>query len=348
MPDLEFVLPGDPETRTGGYEYGRRVVAGLRALGWNLRVHALPGAYPTPSPAERAEAARRFAALPDGARVLVDGLAYGALPELAAAESARLKLVALVHHPLAEETGLAPAAARHLAASERAALAAARHVIVTSAPTAAALAGYGVEPGRCVVVEPGTDAAPLARGSGAAAPVLLAVATLTPRKGHALLFEALAGLTDREWRLECVGSDGRDPATAAQLRAQAGAPGLSGRISLRGEAGPEAVAAAYDGADLFISPSLYEGYGMALAEALARGLPVVATRTGAAEALVGEDAGLLVPPGDVAALRAALARLLDDPGLRRRCAEGAARVRARLPRWEQACADLARVLETVS
>jgi glycosyltransferase involved in cell wall biosynthesis len=332
VPDLEFVLPGDPETRTGGYEYDRRVVAGLRSLGWNVRVHALDGAYPVPSPAERAEAARRFAALPEGARVMVDGLAFGALPELAAAEAARLRLVALVHHPLAEETRLTPAVARRLAASERAALAAARRVIVTSAPTAAALSGYGVEPGRCVVVEPGTDVAPLARGSGGATPVLLSVATLTPRKGHALLLEALAGVRDRTWRLECVGSDQREVASSARLRARAEALGLSARVAFRGETGPEALAAAYDGADLFVSPSLHEGYGMALAEALA---------------LVGEDAGLLVPPGDGAALRAALERLLDDPGLRRRCAEGAARVRARLPRWDQACADLARVLEAV-
>jgi len=347
VPDLEFVLPGDPETRTGGYEYDRRVVAGLRSLGWNVRVHVLDGAYPVPSPAERAEAARRLAALPEGARVLVDGLAFGALPELAAAEAARLRLVALVHHPLAEETGLTPAVARRLAASERAALAAAWRVIVTSAPTAAALSGYGVEPGRCVVVEPGTDVAPLACGSGGATPVLLSVATLTPRKGHAVLLEALAGVRDRTWRLECVGSDQREVASSARLRARAEALGLSGRVAFRGETGPEVLAAAYDGADLFVSPSLHEGYGMALAEALARGLPVIATRTGAAETLVGEDAGLLVPPGDGAALRAALARLLDDPGLRRRCAEGAARVRARLPRWDQACADLARVLEAV-
>jgi glycosyltransferase involved in cell wall biosynthesis len=347
MPRLEFVLPGDPETRTGGYEYDRRIVAGLRALGWDVRVHALAGAWPAPSAAERADAARRFAALPDGARVLVDGLAFGALPEVAAAHAARLRLVALVHHPLAEETGLTSAVAERLAASERAALGAARRVVVTSAPTAATLAGYGVEPDRCVVVEPGTDAAPQARGSGAAAPVLLTVATLTPRKGHALLFEALSGLADRAWQLACVGSDERDPATAAALRTQIAASGLADRIMLRGETGPEGLAAAYDGADLFVAPSLYEGYGMALAEALAHGLPVVATRVGAAAALVGDDAGLLVPPGDVAALRGALARLLDEPRLRRHYADGAARARTRLPRWEQACATLAQVLEAL-
>ncbi len=347
MPHLEFVLPGDPETRTGGYEYDRRVVAGLRALGWTVHVHALPGTWPAPSASERADAARRFAALPDGARVLVDGLAFGALPEVAGAQAARLRLVALVHHPLAEETGLAPAAAERLADSERAALGAARRVVVTSAPTAAALARYGVEAARCVVIEPGTDPAPQARGSGSADPLLLVVATLTPRKGHALLFEALAGLSDRAWRLDCVGSELRDPATAAALRAQIATSGLADRITLRGETGPDDLAAAYDGADLFVWPSLYEGYGMALAEALARGLPVVATRVGAAAALVGDDAGLLVPPGDVAPLRAALVRWFDEPDLRLQYAAGAARARERLPRWDRACDELACVLEAL-
>jgi glycosyltransferase involved in cell wall biosynthesis len=348
MPELEFVLPGDPETRTGGYEYDRRIVAGLRALGWTVNVHALPGDWPAPSAADRAEAARRFAALPDGARVVVDGLAFGALPEVAAAQAARLRLVALVHHPLAEETGLEPAVARRLGASERAALAAARRVVVTSAPTAVRLAACGVEPGRCVVIEPGTDVTPMARGSGGAGPPqLLVVATLTPRKGHALLIDALAGLTDRAWRLECVGSDQRDPATAAALRAQIEARGLADRVALCGEAGPDALAAAYDRADLFVWPSLYEGYGMALAEALARGLPVVATQVGATAALVGEDAGLQVPPGDATALRGALARWLDEPDLRRQLAAGAGRARARLPRWDQACVGFAQVLEAL-
>jgi glycosyltransferase involved in cell wall biosynthesis len=347
MRQLEFVLPGDPETRTGGYGYDRRIVAGLRARGWTVRVHALPGDWPSPSAADREDAARRFAALPDGAQVVVDGLAFGALPEVATAHAARLRLVALVHHPLAEETGLAPEAAQALAHSERTALAAARRVVVTSAPTAATLADYGVEPSRCVVIEPGTDPAPPARGSGAATPVLLTVATLTPRKGHALLVEALAGLGDRAWRLECVGSEQRDPATAAALRAQVAALGLADRVTLYGEAGPEALAAAYDRADLFVWPSLYEGYGMALAEALAHALPVVATRVGAAAALVGDDAGLLVPPGDIAALRAALARWLDEPALRRQCAAGAARACARMPGWDQACAGFAQVLEAL-
>jgi glycosyltransferase involved in cell wall biosynthesis len=275
---LELVLPGDPEARTGGYAYDRRIAAGLRALGWSVRVHALADSFPTPDRAALDDAAARFASLPDDALVLVDGLAFGALPEIAARAGARLRLVALVHHPLALEAGLDEATRARLRTSETAALAHARAVIATSERTARDLEGWGVQRERVVVVEPGTDPAPLARGSGHADGVqILCVATLTPRKGHDLLLDALAALRTRAWRLDCVGSAARSPATAAALHAQAVRLGLEPRVGWRGELPDDALAAAFDAADLFVLPSRYEGYGMAAAEALARGLPVVAT-----------------------------------------------------------------------
>ncbi len=150
--------------------------------------------------------------------MLVDGLALGALPDEAEREASRLTIVALVHHPLAAETGIDRALAAALEVSERRALAAVRSVVVTSHATAARLAGYGVTADRIAVVEPGTDPAPLARGSVAAsvgrapAPVaLLCVATLTPRKGYELLVRALATIPERHWRLTCAGSLDRDP-----------------------------------------------------------------------------------------------------------------------------------------
>ena len=373
MPTLEFVLPGDPRTCTGGYEYDRRVVAGLRALGWTVRVHPLAASFPWPDPAERAATARVFAALPDGATVVVDGLAFGALPELAAREATRLRLLALVHHPLALEGGLAADAAERLRASERAALAHARGVIVTSAATARQLVDFAVPAARIAVVEPGTEPAPLARGSGGPAVQLLCVATLTPRKGHAQLFEALAPLAHHDWRLDCVGSAAHDPATVARLRQALATPVLGPRVRLYGELEPPALAAAYDRADLFVLAASHEGYGMAAAEALARGLPLVATAVGALPGLagsavsdesgVGADAtdegacgvrvarhatGLLVAPDDVVALRAALDRMLGDASLRAQCAAAAVQQRETLPRWSDACARFAQALTALA
>jgi glycosyltransferase involved in cell wall biosynthesis len=354
---LTVVIPGDLETRTGGYEYDRRIIAGLRSRGWSVDVLPLDATFPQPTRAARGGAVRMFAAIPDGATVLVDGLALGALPDEIAREAGRLTVVALVHHPLAAETGLDPDVAGALEGSERRAVASARVVVVTSCATAAAIARYGVSEDRIVIVEPGTDRAPLARGSQAAIsnlqsamPIsmsLLCVATLTPRKGHELLCRALAAVSNKQWRLTCAGSLDRDPATTARICAQLRADGLEDRVSLVGELDAAALALEYDRADVFVLATLHEGYGMAVAEALARGLPVVSTATGAIEETVC-GAGLIVPPGNLEALTGALSRILDDSRVRGTLAERARLVRDRLPTWDDATTGMARALERAS
>jgi glycosyltransferase involved in cell wall biosynthesis len=314
-----------------------------------------------------------LADIPDGSPVLVDGLALGALPEEIGRAAARLKIVALVHHPLAAETGIAPALASALEASERRALAAVRFVVVTSRATAGRLADYDVSPHRIAVVEPGTDPAPLARGSALSSQLsaprressiivdeptavspppftvsLLCVATLTPRKGYELLLSALAAVPCRTWHLTCAGSLDRDADTVSRVRALLRQHGLEDRVSLVGDLDTAALAQQYDGADLFVLPTLYEGFGMAVAEALARGLPVVSTDTGAIRELVGEQAGIVVPPGDLPALTDALSRAIADAGLRARLAEAARHVRDRLATWDAAAAAMSRVLEAVT
>jgi len=342
-PALTVVIPGDLETRTGGYEYDRRIIAGLRARGWTVDVSPLDATFPQPTRAAREGAVRVFAAIPDGATVLVDGLALGALPDEIAREAARLTFVALVHHPLAAETGLDPDVAGALEGSERRALASARVVVVTSRRTAASMTRYGVSEDRIAIVEPGTDRAPLARGSQSAMS-LLCVATLTPRKGHELLCRALAAVSNKQWRLRCAGSLDRDPATTARVRAQLRADNLEDRVSLVGELDAAALALEYDRADVFVLATLYEGYGMAVAEALARGLPVVSTATGAIEEIVC-GAGRIVPPGNLDALTVALSSVLDDAGARDALAARARQVRDRLPTWDDATTGLARALE---
>lgn len=339
---LFFVVPGDLRSLTGGYGYDRQIIAGLRAAGWAVGGVALDAGFPWPHAAALERAAHQLAAIPDGALVVVDGLAFGAMPGLAERHAARLRWVALVHHPLALETGLTPAQARALFESERRALASARGVIVTSAATARELTRYGVAAESVHVVNPGTDAAPLAVGSGAGSVSrglsLLCVASLIPRKGHAVLIEALSGLQDRAWALHCVGSMTRDPGTANALRTAIAEHGLGARVQLHGEVSAGVLQAMYSQADAVVLPSIFEGYGMAHAEALAFGLPVLSTTAGAIPDTLPRDAGVLVPPGDVLALRAALAALLDDPTWRAQLAAGARAARAALPSWPQAVA----------
>ena len=344
-----FLVPGDWESRTGGYLYDRRIVAGLRDAGWQVHLRSPGDTFPLPDAAAREQARRAVEALPDGALVVADGLGFGALPELAEQHAQRLRWVALVHHPLAFESGLSPVERTLLEHSERRALACARHVVVTSASTARALADFGVVAPRITVVEPGTDPAPRAMGGGAGegALSLLCVATVTARKGHAVLIEALARLQDRRWHLHCAGSLARDDATVAAVHAAVARQGLAARIHWHGEVDSATLDRLYAQADLFVLPSFHEGYGMALAEALARGLPIVSCNAGAIVDTVPADAGVLVPPGDAAALRAALRRVMEEPAWRAALAAGARRAAKQLPDWSSTAARFATVLDAV-
>ena len=345
---LVFVVPGDLDSLTGGYGYDRRIIAGLRAAGWTVDVVALGAGFPFPDAGTREHSAQQVAAIPDGSLVVVDGLAFGAMPELADRHGGRLRWVALVHHPLALETGLTAEQRRTLLDSERRALATAHGVIVTSSTTARELERLGVSAARLRVVTPGTDIAPLATGSGSDEATtlglsLLCVATLIPRKGHAVLIEALQGLQDRRWVLHCVGGE-RDADTATRLRAAIDAHRMRARVHLHGEVASSRLQVLYDKADAVVLPSFYEGYGMVLAEALARGLPVVSTTAGAIAETVPSGAGILVPPGDALALRTALASLLDDRDRRVRLATAARAARAELPTWARAVSRFAAAL----
>ena len=235
--NLWFLVPGDLNTPTGGYRYDRRIMEGLRALGRQVEYRILDASFPQPTLAARDEVHGLLAGIPDGETVVVDGLAFGALPEVAESHGRRLGLIALVHHPLWLETGLDPRQAGALRASETRALAQARRVIVTSPATARLLQDHGVPADRIRVVTPGVDPAPAATGSAGPDLQLLCVATLTPRKGHDVLLRALAPLAPLPWHLHCVGSLDRDRHWAAELLRLRRDLGLDERVSFTGALG---------------------------------------------------------------------------------------------------------------
>ena len=322
-------------------------MAGLAELGWRVEHRALDASFPVPTPAALRQTESVLASIPDAALTVVDGLAFGALPELAEAQGERLRLVALVHHPLAEETGLPPDLTKALRQSETRALAQARLVLVTSAFTARLLADYHVPPGHIRVVEPGTDPAPAALGSQDDRPRLLNVGALVPRKGHDVLLRALAAVSDLFWGLNCVGAVDRDPDWSGTLLRLRDELGLRERVSFSGVLSRRELDRRYAQADLFVLASRFEGYGMVFGEALARGVPILATRSGALPETVPPAAGVLVRPDDPAALAEALRGLLTDADLRRRLAAGARAAGLRLSTWPQAAAAFAAACEEV-
>ena len=344
---LAFAVPGDLNTPTGGYAYDRRMIAELRMLGWNVEVIDLGNEFPRPSPAARETALAKLKAVPQGTPLIIDGLAFGTMDVSAPQLALGRKLVALVHHPLALESGLAPAEVESFQIMERTALSAAGRVVTTSHTTARVLIShYRVPERQLIVAPPGTDKVAPARGSGGTGPLaLLAVGALVERKGYDVLIAALATLRELPWRLTVAGHRTRDPATAQRLEAEITRFDLAQRITLAGAVSDERLDALYDGADLFVLPSRYEGYGMAFAAALARGLPVIGTDAGAIPEAVPSDAGILVAPDNVAALAAALHRLITDRGERGRLAIAARAAAAQLPTWADSAMLFSRALE---
>ncbi len=350
MTEVHVIVPegiDDPGRPSGGNTYDRKVCRGLAALGWSLREHAVPGAWPRAGAAEHAALARAVRPIPDGTVVLLDGLVACAAPAVLVGQAHRLQQVVLVHMPLGHRPLSDEADA--VRSRERQVLTAATAVVATSAWTRRRLAElYALPADQVHVAAPGVDAAGVGPET-AAGDALLCVAAVTPDKGHDVLLDALATATDLSWHCACVGSVERDRAFAdgVQRRAQHGA--LRDRVRFLGpRTGPE-LDRLYADADLLVLASHAETYGMVVTEALARGLPVVAADVGGVpEALGhGDDGarpGLLVPPGDPEALGAALRDWLVDAGLRGRWRRAARERRASLCGWSATASVVAGVL----
>jgi glycosyltransferase involved in cell wall biosynthesis len=344
---VAFAVPGDLATPTGGYRYDRRIIEELRRLGWRVDVLDLGDGFPFPSVDQRAAALAVLSSVPGGCPIVLDGLAFGALPEAGALRS-RTPLVALVHQPLARDAGLGGAQMAVFRESERAALAAAARVVVTSQSTARiVMDDYEVQPQRVSVVRPGNDPVPPAPGSTDDVVRLLSIGSVVPVKGYDLLIAAVAALADLPWRLTIAGDRTRNAAAAARLDADISAHDLGDRVAVLGAVEPERIVELFLSSDVFVLASRFEGYGMALAEAIAHGVPVVSTTAGAIPDTVPAGAGLLVPPDDAAALAEALRRLISDRGERHRLAVNARTAAPQLPTWEESARLFSGAIESV-
>jgi glycosyltransferase involved in cell wall biosynthesis len=343
---VHFIVPAgidDPARPSGGNTYDRRIARGLAAAGWTVHVHEVSGSWPSPDTQSLSTLAGAVGLIPDGALVLLDGLVASPAPHVLASESGRLRLVVLVHMPLGEATD------GGVREREETALSAAASVLTTSAWTRRALLElYSLPSDRVHVAEPGVDRAELAPGT-ATAGALLSVAAVVPGKGHDLLLDALAPLRDRRWQCSCIGSLERDPVFVERLRRRLLADRMEARVSFSGPQAGADLACSYAAADVLILPSRAESFGMVVAEALARGLPVVAAEVGGVPEALGHGAdgtrpGLLVPPGDSIALRDAIRSWLEDAELRRRLRRAARERRASLADWSTTTAAVADVL----
>ncbi|WP_420405860.1 glycosyltransferase family 4 protein [Nisaea sp.] len=346
---VHFIVPGPLGTLTGGFIYDRLMIEGLEAAGRLGAVHELAGDFPRAAPYDIAAGAAVLAGLPDRAVCVIDGLALTALGQAVAQHAPRLDVVAMIHHPLADETGLSEREKAAFFEAEKAVLADVARVVVSSGRTALRLRDFAVNPSSVRVVEPGS--AGWARGQawtgGEGTPVrVLTVGSLTPRKGHDIALRALALCPDLDWHLDIVGAP-RDAAHAAALEELAGALGLADRVTFHGELGDGDLLALHRAAALFLSATHHEGFGMALADAVAFGLPVVTTEEGAVADAV-RTAAERVPAGDVEALGRKLRVLLARHDARLGLAARSRDAAAGLADWAQAQAAFQRAVDGVT
>ncbi|MFN8194364.1 MAG: glycosyltransferase family 4 protein [Nocardioidaceae bacterium] len=340
----------DPCRPSGGNVFDRRLVEELRRQGRQVVVHEAAGRWPTPGRVAVESLADEVARIPDGSVVLVDGLVASAVPEVLSPAGRRLRLVVLVHLPLGVggPEGDPPPGARE---REAAVLAACSGVLTTSRwARGLLLDSYDLAPERVRVAEPGVDPAPLAAGPPGA---LLCVGAVIPGKGHDVLVRALAALTDLDWTCTCVGTLERDAAFVAEVRGLAEAGGVADRVHLRGALTGRPLDEAFAWAGLLVHPTRGETFGMVLTEALARGLPVVASAVGGVPEAVGRSAdgrrpGLLVPPGDPALLADALRRWLARSDVRGRLGGAARERRTTLPGWDATAREVGGLLDDVA
>jgi glycosyltransferase involved in cell wall biosynthesis len=341
----------DPGRPSGGNTYDRQLCRGLSSLGWSVHEHAIPGCWPRGDAASFAALAGVVERIPDDALVLLDGLVASTAAEVLVPQALRLRMVVLVHMPLGHDP---PAdGAEEVRMREHAVLASAAAVVTTSEWTRQRLLElYELSPHRLHVAQPAVDAAELATGT-AAGGALLCVGAVTFEKGHDVLLDALARAPDLPWHCVCVGSLERDPAFVEALRGRSLDSGLADRVEFVGARTGADLDRSYGAADLVVLASRAETYGMVVIEGLARGLPVIATAVGGVSEALGHGAdgvrpGLLVAPGDPAALAAALRDWLGDAELRGRLRRVALERRESLPEWSSTASVFAGALARAS
>jgi glycosyltransferase involved in cell wall biosynthesis len=349
---VSLITLGDPGTLTGGYLYHRRIAALAPRFGARVQFVSVPAApFPLPVAAGPLVLRRLARQRPDV--LLLDSIAAGYLGPWLPARRPRSPVVAILHQPPGGiDHGRVRTATQ--AVLDRWAYRSASRLLAASAALADDLEAAGLPPRRLRVAPPGRDVAPspgtfpgdLRHGRRAA---LLSVGNWVARKGVLDLLEAVSRLPDDAVTLHLVGDPDAEPSYAARVRARLSAPDLAGRVVVHGPLPVTQVAAFYAAADAFVLASSREPYGTVYGEAMAAGLPVVGYAAGNLPHLArdGEE-GLVVPPGDVDALTAALRRIADDAGLRARLGQAAARRATTFPTWEDTAAQLFAELRAVA
>ncbi|MEM7214563.1 MAG: glycosyltransferase family 4 protein [Pseudomonadota bacterium] len=343
--NILFIIPGDINLPTGGYRYDRAIIEEWRRMNLSVELLSLEGNFPGISEHEKQDTLQQIRDIPNYDIAVVDGLAGGAHPEMLRLLSKKIPAVALIHHPLCMENGLDQDTISALHSSEAEGLQHVSGIITTSPETSKTVISlFGISESSVHHVLPGVNRSVTSTPSDAGPANLLCVGSVIERKGHLVLIEALASLAHLDWHLHCIGKTDFQPDLFAKITNLIEEEKLDDRITFYGAVDEEELEKAYSTAHVFVLPSLFEGYGMAYAEAIVRGLPVIGTRAGAIPDTVPERCGILVEPGDVGKLAEALQTMISEPGKRRSVRSACLSEAGRFPTWRDSASKFASIL----
>ena len=344
-----FVIPGDINLPTGGYRYDTEIINAWKTFGIDVELISLEGNYPFPSQQDKANELDAIKGFPEADIAVVDGLLGGASLEFMSALSKMMPVTALIHHPLCLENGLDEETAQALKASEQEGLEFVSQIITTSPATTKTVADlFGFDSNKIYTVLPGVKRTQVSQGSKSKTVHLLCVGSVIERKGHKTLLKALGQLEELDWRLDCYGSTKFDEELFDELQDITNKEALSKKVTFHGAVSDETLEAAYAKSDVFVLPSLFEGYGMVYAEAIVRGLPVIATTAGAIPDTVPKTCGILVEPENITMLSQALEQIICDKDLRNNYKQGALNAAADFPTWQSSASRFAEILEDIT
>ena len=316
--NVHFLIPGDIETLTGGYVYNKIIIEGLRKLDYKVSIYQLPVDFPFPSDKTLEECNQILTKIPFREPILIDSLAFGPLNKIIAENFGRNPIIPIIHLPLSYNPKYSEETKKHLKEQERNAFEYSPSIIAVSEFTKQLIVEYGINPEKIRVITPGVFKVPRKINYPHLPKKLLCVGSYLPAKGQLLLVQVLAEIKDKDWTLTMHGIQYFDPEYVQLIENFIVNSNLGERIFMKKQVSGNELIEVYLQADLFILPSLFENFSMALSGALTHGLPVITTNAGGISFSVPENMGLFVTPGNKSELIIAINELLTNPVLYKR------------------------------
>jgi glycosyltransferase involved in cell wall biosynthesis len=341
---IHLLYSGDYNALTGGFIYNKRIVEGLKLKGHEIKLHPLPGDFPYPSVDHRNYCMYITQLIPIGEPIIIDSIVFGIIPEILKELSIKNPIIGLIHLLYTVNPNYSIHERESLAISEKESCNYTSAMVATSFFTQQLLLKLRVNRNIISVILPGVDNYPRKTNYAVTPTKLLCVSNYTTGKGYLTLIKALTLLKDKDWEINCYGNQEFDPEYVRQIKSKIDENGLENRIHIHSAIKDKELSDAYLNADLLVHPSNFETYGMVLTEALAHGLPVVASTGGGIKETVPEKMGFFFTPGDANSLKSVLTDLMDNPKIYKPLCREASHYYKQQNNWENSISSFEQLI----